>query len=415
MKLLRRDEPIDPKVQRELEAIESALAGEPVEPDLEPLAELARAVRDDRAAPPHGLRVDLETRIASGFEPRDAGEGEPSRAVPRIRWPGLRRALPVGGVALTLVVAGGAVVSSGVFDEAGDRTGGTMPSQQQPAASRGGDAKEAPPSSLAAEPGRAGGTEAAPDVVAPPPEPPIGGRNDTARPRRVETSVQLALATAPGDVEDAADEVVRITDRFRGFVTTSSVTGGSSAQPGATFELRLPSARVQEAVAALSGIAHVRERTQGTQDITSSFVEVRSDIADAKRERAALLRQLDDATTPGETSAARERLRANSRELRQYRGALNRLENRVSYSNVSVTIVADASAGDDGKFTVADALEDVRDILGAAAAILLIAIAILLPTLALGAVGLIVARSIRRRSRERALDAQASAHGDDAR
>ena len=57
---------------RELAALDDALAGRPVDPDLADLAELAVALRDDRPAPDPAFTRTLDTRVERGF-PRPAG------------------------------------------------------------------------------------------------------------------------------------------------------------------------------------------------------------------------------------------------------------------------------------------------------------------------------------------------------
>ncbi len=67
MRLREREMPLDPEVERELEAIDRAVAGEPVDPDLEPLAELARALSEERPDTDPGFAADLDQRVADGF------------------------------------------------------------------------------------------------------------------------------------------------------------------------------------------------------------------------------------------------------------------------------------------------------------------------------------------------------------
>ena len=67
MRLLEREMPPDPEIERELEALDRALAGEPVEPDLEHLAQLARELRSERPQPTAADRILRAVRNA----PRD--------------------------------------------------------------------------------------------------------------------------------------------------------------------------------------------------------------------------------------------------------------------------------------------------------------------------------------------------------
>src|SRR3954469_7403837 len=69
---------------RELAALDDALAGRPVDPDLADLAELAVALRDERPAPDPAFARSLDERAERGF-PRAAG----ARRLRGVKWPKL--------------------------------------------------------------------------------------------------------------------------------------------------------------------------------------------------------------------------------------------------------------------------------------------------------------------------------------
>src|SRR5215207_4908172 len=62
---------LSPAVERELAALDDALAGRPVEPDLTELGELALLLREERPAPSDGFGRHLDHRAARGFPGRD--------------------------------------------------------------------------------------------------------------------------------------------------------------------------------------------------------------------------------------------------------------------------------------------------------------------------------------------------------
>src|SRR4051794_4933642 len=87
---------------RELAALDDALAGRPVDPDLADLAGLAVALRDERPVPEPAFARSLDERADRGFA-RAAAKGTPRRG---IKWP--RLTLPALGLtasaALVVVV-----------------------------------------------------------------------------------------------------------------------------------------------------------------------------------------------------------------------------------------------------------------------------------------------------------------------
>jgi hypothetical protein len=393
---------------RELAALDDALAGRPVDPDLADLAELAVALRDERPAPDPAFTRRLDSRVERGF-PRAAK----ARKRRGIKWP--RVTLPALGVAASvlLVVGIATTLPKGGDDQSassgGGSSSGTSATTEQATPS---DTGSEPSGAAKSAPSSSGGGSATSDsasspprpAIAPLPTPPPNPGADRRTHRSVERSAELVLAAPPREIDRAAAEILRVTDDLGGYVVSSSVSSNSSGQ----FELRVPERRLQSALSRLSRVAKVRERTQNAQDITGAVVSVSTRLKDARSERRSLLRQLAKATTPNQTASIRARLRLVSGEIAGYKRDLSRVKSRASRSTIAVTLVADSKAAaghDGGGWSPGDALDDAVRILEVTAGVLLVAFALLLP---LGLVGLLVwlaARQAAQRRRERALDA----------
>jgi len=397
---------------RELAALDDALAGRPVDPDLADLAELAVLVRDERPVADPAFARSLDERVERGF-PRAA-----KRRLWGIKWPQISG--PALGIAASvlLVVVVGVSVPLGGDDESGSSGGGVSATEEAPSSARsGGDesSSTSKPSAAAdsAEPAPTsvpdGGTSSPAVLGGPLPTPPSPAPNADRRSRRsVERSAQLVLATPPGDIDRAAARILRVTDDLGGYVVSSQVSSRASGE----FELRVPESRLQRALSRLSAVGKVRERTQSSQDITAAVVSVEERLKDARTERRSLLRQLAKATTPNQTTSIRERLRLVSGQIAAGKRDLRRVKTRASYSTIAVTLLADRRSAngaddDDGSagWSPGDALDDAVRILEVSAGVLLVAGALALP---LGLVGLLVwlaGRQAAQRRRERALDA----------
>src|SRR5215203_366646 len=361
------------------------------------LAELGELLREDPPRPTAAWARDIDARAAAGF-PR------PPRRSPWAIFKTHRRALvPVVSFAcVALLVAGLSTVNrssedsassggggsasggSGGFDGA---SGGDSAAGSDSAGS--GDSAESSPATSLARP------KAAPVPV---PVPPAGGSpgSDGRRSRAQERSAALTLAARPRQIERVAAGILRVTDAAGGFVASSSVASGAGS--GGSFELRIPNARLNRALADLSELARVRERTQATRDITAETVSARGRLREAQREREGLLRALANAATINETDAVKARLRAVNARIGSARGSVRRLANRASYANVSVELVADhgavEAAGDDGRWTPGDALADAVRVLEVAAGIAVIVLAIALPLGLLAAFAALLARML---------------------
>lgn len=394
------DETLTPEMRRELAALDAALAGEPVEPDLADLAELSALLREERPEPDPTFARALDDRVKRGFPRRAQGRAVPAaHGAARLRgWlsGALRSPVALGGAAtivLAAVVVGISQAPRGGNDSAGSGGGGSSVAAP---ADRSGE------SSAGSAKDSAGTSES---TIAPAPSSGGGSpRSDSRTGRFVERSAALTLGARPRDLDDVADGVVHVTDSVGGFVGSSSVTSGEEA----TFELRIPTTQLQRALRDLSRLAHVRERTQETQDITSSVVSARDRLGDARAERASLLRRLSRADTDAESARLRARLRTVSRDIARDKAAVSRVENRARFANVSVQVVADRSAGatgDGGAWTPGDAVRDAGRILEVAAGVAVVAGAALLPLALVAALAWLAGRRAVRRRREAALDA----------
>jgi hypothetical protein len=384
---------------RELAALDDALAGLPVDPDLADLAELAVALRDERPAPDPAFAHSLDERAGRGF-PRAAKRRTRARGWPKLTLPALGFA-----ASLLLVVV---LVTSGnqgtTTEPSGSGAGGSVSGEAAP------NTDEAAPATTAGG-GASARSKAAPqpstaDSAAPAiPQPaPLPSRDGRSR-RYVERSAQITIATPPREIDRAAAKVIAVADDLGGYVVSSQVSSGSSGD----FELSVPQSRLQRALARLSDIGKVRERTQASQDITAAVVSASSRLKDARTERRSLLKQLATATTTNQTTSIRERLRIVSGQIAAAKRDLRREKGRAAYSTVAVTLVADRSSGAapaaDGHWSPGDALRDAARVLEVSASVLLVAGAVALP---LGLVALLVwlaARQVTHRRRERALDA----------
>lgn len=415
MRLREHEMPLNPEIERELEALDRALAGAQVDPDLEGIAQLARELRAERPQPSAEAEELLDELAASRFPPRASDRlGRASRrlseAVAGLRARGARRLIPALGAATVFVVAAGVGVSaSGVFDGGpnGTEPTGTQ-GRPEPAAVPGADARDgsatqeqfSPPNVTASGQTASGQISRASRLA-------LGGLGPAKR--HVAQNVDLELATAPDDFRDAADGVLDVVRDHRGFVLSSHVSGGDPGVNGAerghaSFELRIPAGELSAAMGDLSNLGHVVSRTDGTLDITDRFVSARKRIDALTAARARLLRELGEAATVGERQSIRARLRIVERRLAAAHHDLAGAQQRVHLVPVSVAITADEHADTGGAWSIGDAFHDAGRVLTVTAGAALVGAAVLLPFALLAALGAAAWRGWVRRQRSRALD-----------
>jgi hypothetical protein len=345
-------------------------------PDLEML------LRDVRPVPDPAWAGELDARMAARFP------GPPPR------WKGSLSALRehffafgvAGAVASMLLV----LVIAAVNSHSGDDTasGGSAsapaaaPNSDSGSSSSGGAKSAAPPLS------------AAPETLG-------------ARPQRKDAA--LTLACTPAQVATVTDRAIRVVDNLDGFVQSSEINSqGSDA--GASLSLKVPSTRLETALGQLSRLAHVKARSQQTEDLTDQKAALEAAVRDARADVAGLRARLAKAATDKERSKLRAELDTASRRVTRREREVANLNRQVSYATIDLSIEGDrrpggAAPGKPGDhWTPGDALHDAGRVLEVIAGVLVIALAILLPLGAIAALIALAARIFTRRSRERALE-----------
>jgi hypothetical protein len=418
---MRQRDPLTPDQGRELDALDRALAGEPVQPHLRELEELVHDIRATAPEMSPGFAARLEHEVSEGFPtPRE----QPSR----VHRPGRRWLLLPAAGSLAAVVVALVVVLGGGRDEptvAGPSSLGSAPSEQaspasgaptEPGAAAEPDASTQPDASTAGR-GAAQSSQAvapsgpAADLAAPAPTTSPAARSKAIAPqasRKVQRSASIALQTTDARFDATTDAVNTTVARFGGIVASSQIGASDESGGEASFDLRIPTDRLDRALAALAKLGHVTERSQSLGDITSSFASAQERLTDARAERRGLLRALARATTQAQIDSLKAQLRSAGSRIAGLKGQLASLRRRADLATVSLTVRgggdSGGATGGGGHWTPGDAAGDAVRVLEVLAGVTLIGLAVLLPA---GLIGLAVALGLRlgrRRRREAALD-----------
>lgn len=405
----RTDEPLDPDVVAELDAIEAVLAGDPVDPQYAELAELALLVAGEKPAVDPGFAARLDERVGRRFGP-DSAASPPSPRVRR-RWLGwtlgLAGSASAAAIAVVVVVGGGGGgAHGGRVSSTAASSGGVAPARS--AARRAPTANLAPLTTLdSSASSRAGansgvrsaaGSGSAPSLSLRPP----------ANGRKTIQSANLALSTAPGHIDAVAQELFDVVGRENGIVNNSTVTAAS--QGYAQFELSIPSSNLPDTMTALSQLRYARvdSRTDTTQDVNGQYVSANRRLADDRALRTSLLKRLANATTQTEIDSLKAQIHDAENAIARDEAAIRSLNRRINYSRIEVTVNSAAMLAPQhhsgGGFTLGKAAHDAGRVLTVVAGVALIALAALLPLLLAGSLIWWIGAALRRRRREQALD-----------
>ena len=334
--------------------------------------ELELLLREDAPQPSEEFRSRMDERLAEGFPRRRVRRLPAFSRVPRLALAGAASALLALSVTVALLTGG---------DDSEDAASPVVaPSSPAPNEASG-----------AAELQR--GEDPVADDIAP-----------RERERQIERSAQLTLAAAADELSRAAEEIVAVADRHRGFVLRSNVSTGDQGG-GGEFDLRIPQDRLRPALRDLSEIGEVRARAEQGQDITPAVSRTAERLDEARADRRGLLRRLELAQTDAESRAIRRRLRLVSAEIRGLASELRGLRERVDYAAVTVTLEegGDEAGSDDGGAGAGAAFDDALGSLEGALELGIRVLGVLLPLALLAALGWLAARLALRRRRDAAL------------
>jgi uncharacterized protein DUF4349 len=221
--------------------------------------------------------------------------------------------------------------------------------------------------------------------------------------RDIERSAEIGLLADPADVADDSAKVFSTVHDARGIVLRSTTTAGRNA--GGHFDLLIPSAKLGDALAAFSAIDEVRSRHEATADITTPTVAANEALQDSRARIDSLLAQLSAAEVESEREAIEAEQRGERRHAARLRSQLARLHQRSDFSRVSLRIETDPSATSPGDaWGINDAFGDAGHILGVAAGVTVVGLAIVAPLALIVLLAWLAHHLWLRSRRERVLD-----------
>ena len=220
--------------------------------------------------------------------------------------------------------------------------------------------------------------------------------------RRVERDVQMTLAAPVDEVQDVTNEAIDVVESHRGIVESSN-SSVTDERAQATLQLVVPTRQLDATMEQLSDLADVKSMSEGTQDITRSFVDAHDQLAGFRAERKSLLAQIEAADTQDELDTLKLRLQATNEAIARAETEFEAIQKRANLSDLTLSITSKgADSSDDWSFD--DALDDAGKVLTVAAGVILISAAVLLPLAVIAAIAYFVLSASKRRARERALD-----------
>lgn len=373
-----------------------------------------RGVLEDRTEDPEARMHSQDSagsprRVSAGGTPV-ARSGAFARHRRASRFLASHRRSAVGATAAVAIALVAALLISGSHGSA-PVIESPAPTQRTPGAAlspsaRGSKAAaSSSPSSTPAPSAMSGGSSASAAAQASPSTPAPTANGAFSAPGRVQQlAASITLDGSPQNLQETSDQVAQLTVHDGGYVQSSNVQVQQKGTSEATLALRLPSARLATALAAIARLAPVRAENQSLQDITGAYDTAHQQLSDAEAEQRALLRALAVASTEAQIDSLHARLAASRAAITRAQSSVNSISARASTAEVEVSILGDTRTRSEG-LTLHKGLHDAGQTLLVVVIAILILAAVIVPLslLVAGVVG--TRRAWRRYQRERALDA----------
>ena len=200
-------------------------------------------------------------------------------------------------------------------------------------------------------------------------------------------------------VDDAVTRMRQTAAQFGGFVANAAVRTGKDEQRSAMLQLRIPSAQVDGAVAALSQLGKVESVSVNAEDVAEEYVDLGARLANARRVEARLDEML--ATRTGKLSevlTVEQELARVRQEAERYEARMRWLDRRATLSSLDVSIHEKLPLIDSprGRGPILEAFAEAWERMVSFVAWLIAMLGILLPLGALLLLGAVVVRRILR-------------------
>ena len=144
------------------------------------------------------------------------------------------------------------------------------------------------------------------------------------------------------EVDSLAVGVARVRElarRMGGFVGNTQMEAGGEQAKSATLEIRLPSARFDDAIAGLTPIGKVESVNISAQDVGEEYVDIAARVSNAHRLEQRLIEVLATKTGKLRDVLDVERELARVREeIERMEGRMRYLRTRVATSTLSITV-----------------------------------------------------------------------------
>jgi len=228
----------------------------------------------------------------------------------------------------------------------------------------------------------------------------IGPTNDRAQ--RVSATLTVEVADADA-VSRAAQDALDLTRRLGGHVVSASVATGEEGS--AALTVRVPVAKVQEAIVGLSALGRIVSQQVTIEDLQASLDQLEGREASVRGQIARIAARLESESLDAQTEAVlRSRLRTLRSELRELRVGIASTNAEARMSTIQLTVVTPGAFGAVAPPARLDrTIDEALNVLAWEAVVVLAVLIVMAPFVLVAFAAWLGRRLYRRREEERLL------------
>ncbi|MCX6693997.1 MAG: DUF4349 domain-containing protein [Methanomicrobiales archaeon] len=187
-----------------------------------------------------------------------------------------------------------------------------------------------------------------------------------------------SLSIEVTNVSNAIDVVKWIADRSGGFVGSMQVTRSSGDRLSASFTVRVPAERFDEAATSIGQLGKLKSQSFKAEDVTEEFIDLTARRQGYVNLREQYTKVLEKAETVKDILSVQEAIERNQIEIDRIDGRLKYLTSRVDLGTLSVTLQEPEPVGADEGFSFTPVVnEGIAGFLGVLSAIIVLVIALI--------------------------------------
>ncbi len=166
-------------------------------------------------------------------------------------------------------------------------------------------------------------------------EPPAEDANDLTR--KIIKTYRTRMETL--NYDSAVARIVAEANAFGGYIASSSQDGGgNNSRRSASYTVRIPAAKAEEYLAAISGECNVLSSSLDTEDVTDSYYGYKARLDSLIVQEERLMSMLEKAETLSELLTLEDRLSDVRAEINGIHSKLQLMDKSVDYSFIYLTL-----------------------------------------------------------------------------